>query len=304
MYSFSPHTRAESAKINQNFTDLSTGDADVDGNSLNLVKAEMFLSCIHSGLIWSQVSGLNGAMTTGVAHILDSTGKMKRTIASAIVSKAFTASKDTYVDLKSDGTIVYIEVANNATTGMTLTTDAVRLAKVVTSGVAITSIVQYGSDPLKNELAPKSPKRIRFNQCHLASGSNVGGGSTTTSITNGVVTVYPFDQAVEEVYDPNSLHSITTNNSRITVKESGIYKITASVYWPDNTTGVRILELIRSGTAIGSARSASDANGRSAQNATTVVPVTAGQYIEVSLYQNSGGNLTPTMVNLSVELVQ
>lgn len=304
MYSFSPHTKAESAKINQNFTDLSTGDADVDGNSLNLMKAEMFLSCVHSGLVWSIVSGLNGAMTTGVAHIIDSSSKMKRIVASAIVSKTFTASKDTYVDLKSDGTITYVEVANGATTGMTLTADSIRIAKVVTSGAAITSITQYGSDPLKNEIAPKSPKRIRLNQCHLASGSNVGGGSTATAIGNALGATYAFDQIVEEVYDPNSLHSVTTNNTRITVKESGTYKITAGVYWPDNVTGVRILDIFRSGTAVASSRSASDANGRSAQNASTTVPVVAGQYIEVSLYQNSGGNLTPQMVNLSVELVQ
>lgn len=150
MYSFSPHTKAESAKINQNFTDLSTGDADVDGNSLSLFRAEAFQNFAQSGLVWSQVSGLNGAMTTGVAYVKNNIGKMQRVIAPAILTKTFTASKDTYIDLKYDGTITYVEVANGATTGMTLTADSLRIAKVVTSGSAITSVQQVGYDILNN----------------------------------------------------------------------------------------------------------------------------------------------------------
>ena len=140
MHTFSPTTKIESAKVNENFTDLSTGDADIDNNRLQLYRDDTCYDHVKSGLVWSLSSGLNGTMTTGIAYVTSPTGLSVRLSVAAIASRAFTASKDTYVDLAYDGTIYYTEVANGATTGFGLSANRVRLAKVVTNGSTITSV--------------------------------------------------------------------------------------------------------------------------------------------------------------------
>lgn len=159
MHTFSPHTKAESAKVNENFTDLSTGEGDVNSNRLELFRAEVFRDFVDTGLVWSIVSGLNGTMTTGVAYITDPTPLMLRLEVASITSRTFTASKDTYCDLGFDGVVDYNEVANGAT-APALASNHIRLAKVVTNGSAITSIVTTAYDsvaatanPIRN-LAP------------------------------------------------------------------------------------------------------------------------------------------------------
>jgi hypothetical protein len=133
-----------------------------DGTTIILPMGNLVLS----GGIWSTVSGLNGAMTALKGWVNN-----KFTSTAAIASRAFTASKDTYIDQKDDGTIVYIETANNATTGMTITANsdgspAMRIGYVATSGAAITAIKQVsilvpsassfsGFDALGNRIYPQ-----------------------------------------------------------------------------------------------------------------------------------------------------
>lgn len=101
------------------------------------------------GLVWSQLSGLNGAMTSGVVYI-----NGIRLPISAVATNAFPASKDIYIDVSSAGAIGYTAVANGAVTGFTLAANSIRLAKVVTNGSAITSVVQFGVDALNTVIYP------------------------------------------------------------------------------------------------------------------------------------------------------
>lgn len=110
---------------------------------------------VQTGGIWSTVSGLNGAMTALTAW----QGGYQGTIA-AIAARAYTASKDTYVDVlrtlsgyTNTFTLVYTEVANGAASPA-LAANSIRIAKVVTNGTAITSIVQGGLDSLGNFMLP------------------------------------------------------------------------------------------------------------------------------------------------------
>lgn len=108
---------------------------------------------IQSGGVWSTVSGLNGAMTS----LTGWQGGHLNTVA-LITSRTFTVSKDTYIDVLRNTvtnafSIVYTEVAN-AAASPALAANSIRLAKVVTSGAAITSIVQSGIDSLSNTIKP------------------------------------------------------------------------------------------------------------------------------------------------------
>jgi len=109
---------------------------------------------IQSGGIWTLVSGLNGAMES----LIGFQNTIRGTIAD-ITSRTFTASKDTYVDILRNSTtnvftIVYTEVANNATSPA-LAANSIRLAKIITNGSTITSVVQsQNSDSLGNIIRP------------------------------------------------------------------------------------------------------------------------------------------------------
>ncbi len=141
MFTFSPNTRIKSTQVNQNFTDLGSGAGDVDGNRLQLFRAETCFDFTQSGLIWTQTSGLNGSMSVGVCYIADANLYMNRLAIASIASRAFTASKDTYVDVSSVGAITYTEAANSAT-APTLPTYSMRIALVVTGASAITGVFQ------------------------------------------------------------------------------------------------------------------------------------------------------------------
>lgn len=157
MFTFSPNTKAKSAEVNQNFTDVTTGAADTSDNNLRLFRAESAANFVSTGLVWSTASGLIGAMTTGVMYVVNPSGLMVRVLPAAITSKTFTVSKDTYIDIDYNGLPVYVEVANGATTGFALTANSIRVAKVVTGAAAITSIAISGIDGLNNFMRNTNP---------------------------------------------------------------------------------------------------------------------------------------------------
>jgi len=166
------------------------------GNDGNLVSSlnDLTSDVVISGGIWALVSGLNGSMTLLTAYI----DGYKNTIA-AVATRAFTLSKDTYVDvLRNTGTnvftLVYTEVANGAASPA-LAANSIRLAKVITSGATITSIVQYDVDSLQNEIYPTAP--IKNQLLSLVStiptftdyGASGNFGSTEVSVKSWTITV-------------------------------------------------------------------------------------------------------------------
>lgn len=201
MHTFSPNTRARSQEVNENFTELSNGTGDTDNNRLQLFRAETCFDFVQSGLIWTLVSGLNGTMTAGVAYIADGSNYMQRLVVAQIVSRAFTASKDTYVDLGSDGTIYYSEVANGAT-APSLSSNRMRIALVITNGSTITAIYQTeqsqanttlsdrgwcGLDNIGNPVRNTSPYEMEFMVArHNGTASRTVGGDpgAFTTIAN------------------------------------------------------------------------------------------------------------------------
>lgn len=109
-----------------------------------------------SGLLWtadSLNSTRNGSMSTGIYYC-----NGKRISLAAVVARAFTASKDTYIIADSSGVITYTEVANGGTPP-TLTSSQMFLGMIVTGASAITKVFQ---------MAPRSPREIA--RCTLSQG--------------------------------------------------------------------------------------------------------------------------------------
>lgn len=91
---------------------------------------------VFTGLVWSIVSGLTGTMTGGTMYY-----NGIRVPVNSIASNAFTASKDTYVDIDVNGNVTYQAVTNNVASP-SITANSIRVAIIITSGAAITSINQ------------------------------------------------------------------------------------------------------------------------------------------------------------------
>lgn len=142
---------------------------------------EFAFDFVVSGLVWSGDSygaSLAASMTAGFAYI----SGVRVTIA-AVTARAFTASKDTYIDLSSGGTITYTEVSNNAASPA-LSANNIRIG-IIQSGATITAVgavnqgqetkvlpiassIPYAvTDSLGNLICPRDPNRqlLGYRQC-------------------------------------------------------------------------------------------------------------------------------------------
>lgn len=158
------------------------------------------------------VSGLTGSFSNIVFYY-----NGLRYAASSIANKVYTINKDTYVDISTTGVVTYVEVANGATSGMALTANSVRVAKVVTNGSAITSISRTAQDPLFNPIYPqniatKPVTHLRY---------------TSNAYSNPPINlVIPY---ANRVYDAKN--EWDTVNCKLTVTEPGLYQMAARIWW-------------------------------------------------------------------------
>lgn len=95
-----------------------------------------------------------------------------------------------------------------------------------------------------------------------------------------------------ELYDTDTIHDTVTNNSRLTCKTAGKYVICASLRFAGNATGYRIFEVWLNGTiriACSNQDNLGSTNVR--ETLTHIYPLIIGDYVEVKVFQNSGGPL-------------
>jgi len=118
--------------------------------------------------------------------------------------------------------------------------------------------------------------------------------SANETITDALLTLLTYDS---ERYDNGGLHSTVTNTERLTAVKAGKYSISACVQWAYNSTGTRGLYVQSSaaGLIVGDHRPTSAA-GNPIQNVSTIFHLAAGDWVQVLVYQSSGGNL-PVIVD-------
>lgn len=93
----------------------------------------------------------------------------------------------------------------------------------------------------------------------------------------------------QESYDTDDMHDNMTNNSRITVQVAGKYSVMAQASWADNSVGMRELSILKNSVVVGVVRHLADGN---AQHVVSFVDECAvGDFLELSVNQDSGGNL-------------
>lgn len=117
------------------------------------------------------------------------------------------------------------------------------------------------------------------------------------SINSGTNTAIQFDN---EEYDTAGFHDNATNNTRLGINYSGKYLFTACVQFAAGAGGLRYIFFQRNGlTTIGNQRGLFLAQVSSAANpvaltSSVILPLSAGDYIELLAFQDSGGALNVT----------
>lgn len=262
---FTAGTKILSSVMNGKLNGLGDGTLDDTANSLLKTRRNGGLNFVLNGLTIGTSVSLVASMGAGEAYV------QGYYVTPASQNHTFTLSKDTYVDLKTDGTYVYTEVNNsNAAPAMTTNTDgtfAIRVAKVITSATAVTTVQQYGWD----------------------AGTSFNSLAGTTG--NPIYPNSPFNLSVEGVIYP------TLVNSWVNHAISGDVWAFAG-YWKDIFGVVHLQGLIKNGTSpatvftlpVGFRPKDSQIFTGIATAGTARIDVTAAGLVQVAAYQATGSN--------------
>ncbi|KKL07858.1 hypothetical protein LCGC14_2581790, partial [marine sediment metagenome] len=113
--------------------------------------------------------------------------------------------------------------------------------------------------------------------------------SGNLTISTATDTALTFDS---ERFDTNTIHSTSSNTSRLTVKTAGKYSIWGNVSWGINTTGFRQVWIRLNGsTAIGVVRKAQSESDAIIMQVSAPYDLAVDDYVELVVHQNSGGAL-------------
>jgi Concanavalin A-like lectin/glucanases superfamily len=109
------------------------------------------------------------------------------------------------------------------------------------------------------------------------------------SINNNTITALTFNS---ERYDTDNIHSTSVNTSRLTAMTAGKYVISGSIEWAalpgtNSLTGIQV----NGATWIASTQIATGSIDYRKQNVSTIYNLAAGDYVELSVFQLTGGSL-------------
>lgn len=115
--------------------------------------------------------------------------------------------------------------------------------------------------------------------------------NSNESIANITIQAISFNS---ERYDPYNMHSTSSDTDKIYMPQAGVYQVTGNIRTEANTTGVRELQLIVNGSttiAFNALEAVATDGGLSIMQITSVWKFAAGEYVQMALWQNSGGAL-------------
>lgn len=113
--------------------------------------------------------------------------------------------------------------------------------------------------------------------------------TTAQTINNGVAAQITFDSTVTDTYGG---HSNSTNNTRYTAQVAGWYLVIGSSVWNNISGGDRTMTINKNGSVVpyyGIGNPAATVNVNPGETASGLVQLNAGDYVEIGVYQDSGG---------------
>lgn len=113
--------------------------------------------------------------------------------------------------------------------------------------------------------------------------------SATVSIAHNSSSTLAFDS---ERWDGNTMHSTSANTGRLTCQKAGKYLIFGNVQWAGNATGIRQTTIRLNGTtSLAATTTATTGTQLVDQSVSTVMDLSASDYVELLVLQDSGGAL-------------
>lgn len=147
--------------------------------------------------------------------------------------------------------------------------------------------VHTGDLQIQSDNVAKMESQNRFR--HLNTMARVRMTSAQT-ISTATVTAIAWDGTEE--FDTDTLHSTSTNPSRITAAIAGKYIVTGVLSYTGNATGTRLLRAHVNGSPIGDfAQVAGFDTNTVTLSGNVMVDLAATDYVEILAFQNSGGDL-------------
>lgn len=124
------------------------------------------------------------------------------------------------------------------------------------------------------------------------------GTTGTTAGTSGVAALVLWDTESASDGDTDTMHSTSTNTSRVVATTAGLYLVTTSIYFAANATGYREVMLRKNsagsssgGTLIDQFRMPATPTGSGYCGGGKRVRLAATDYVEAFVTQTSGGSL-------------
>jgi hypothetical protein len=125
--------------------------------------------------------------------------------------------------------------------------------------------------------------------------------SRTTNQAISTATWTGVQMNVTDDYDSNSIHDTTTNNTRFVLNATGIWSVTLRAQFAGNGTGDRYLAVYLNGAQYGHPyRVPGNATQNTLEHADDVKATATTDYVELFVYQDSGGNLNISTASCAV----
>ena len=220
------------------------------------------------------------------------------------------------------------EIANGAVSSGKIAAGAIDTSKLAANAVDASKVLDNSLSD--DELAPAA----QFNgaaadgdldgtypnptlEASSVTASEVSNGSLGTAEFSGTIPMarvtHSADQSFAQLgfntvafnterYDTAGMHTNSApNNSRLTAPVDGIYLVTASTRWESDPDGIRQLALEGEINDVTTSLGSSDvqSTGLTNQTVSTIVQLSAGDYVEVNVRHDSGANLNLDKANQS-----
>ena len=191
-----------------------TAGQQLDSSILNYVQSGFLPPA--SGTIAS------ATLSSGVAYVDGNR------VARAATPLSLTATRDNYIDVRRDGTILVTPVTVSAT-APAIPANSMRLGFCTTNATNVTARSISAFDNIGNWMYNVTPTPL----CKTT--------RTTATGYGGAAIVLPYPDA--DVFDNANIHDPVTNNSRFTLPFNGIYYIDCSLIWFSAVTPISAYSL-------------------------------------------------------------
>jgi hypothetical protein len=152
--------------------------------------------------------------------------------------------------------------------------------------------------------AAKMNTHVRDNVAFLGSPPSVAvNNSASVSVANATFTVM---LANTELWDTDTMHSTSSNTSRLTATTAGRYQLNVTMRFGVNATGSRVIAYRVNGVATDIQLMAVPNAGGSVEtvlSGSADIVMAAADYVECTCWQSAGGNLDVILQSASLTLV-